>query len=487
MSQPDFETSWQESRILGFFRAVVPAKPSLETSWIVRAIRKILSPIFRPLPLGEGSHRRQFSLFAWVQSLAIRAKSKGEGTTRPMNLMRALLAILLWACVFLPRISLGRLGGYYALDLKTEDLILFFSAIAFFIFPTTNHHPPSTVFVFRIESCFLLFLLMAGLSIVNGIGSGTLDKPLVSVLYLAKWFEYFLVFAFAARLTRTPEDAYFYLKHFFFLGLAVALYGYFEHFYPTGKAVYPNYYRLYERAPFHGDANHIGGLLAVWMAFFMGIYFRIKDRRWLPGLVLALLFVFFPLIWTFSRKSYFALAGAFAFAFFIPGVDRRRWLFLGCLLVYAGLLLPTRLAERLTDLGEVMTEIDPYHSSWSGNLDVWRKCLWNFQHFWVFGAGFGARHRLFYESQYIMTLTETGVAGFSAFLMLLLVPAVWAFQKARETSGQGLIAGAWLAAWMVLGIHNFSCVSLTVSKVAIPCWFLTGGTFVFLSTKEKTA
>jgi len=338
----------------------------------------------------------------------------------------------------------------------------------------------------------------------------------MSLLYLVKWFEYFCIFFFSARLSQIlGARRMVYL--FFGLGIALAAYGYYEHFEPVSKAAYPNYYRLFERPPFHGDANHIGGVLALWLSFFSYVYLRepsflsLRAPRfwggrgnpgfeiasstassrndkgvWLPWILLGtIFFVFFPFIWTFSRKSYIAFAGGYFVLFFFLRGARRRWVLLACMLICAGLLLPTRLAERISDLGAVMSESDPYHSSWAGNMDVWKRSFWNFDRFWLLGSGFGARHRLFYESQYVMTLTETGVLGFSTFLMVLVVPAFCAFRRLKAAGSQGLLAGAWLSAWTAFMIHNLSCVSLTVSKCAVVWWFLTG-TFVGAMEKRKT-
>jgi len=421
-----------------------------------------------------------------------------------------LLLVLVIGAVFIPRIPLGGFSRYYSLDLKVEDLALAALMVVFFVF-----RPAGIASAWRhaLETCFVGFLLAASVSIAAGMLSGTLDKPLMSVLYLVKWFEYFLIFFFSARLSQMmgPRPM---IVLFFLMGLVLAAYGYYEHFYPVSKAAYPNYYRLYERAPFHGDANHIGGLLATWLAFFSYLYLREpsflslrarsflgghgnhdfeiasstvsprKDKSgWAPWILLgAILFVYFPFIWTFSRKSYLAFSGAYLLLFFLVRGARRQWVLLGCLLICAGLLLPTRLAERVSDLGDVLSAVDPYHSSWAGNMDVWKRCFWNFDQFWLFGAGLGARHRLFYESQYVLTLTETGLFGFSIFIAMLMVPALCALRRLNALGHQGLFAGAWLSAWAAFMLHNLSCVSLTVSKCAVVWWFLTGA---FIGAMER--
>lgn len=395
------------------------------------------------------------------------------------------MAALLLSCVFVPRISVGTLGGFYSIDLRIDDILAALLALLGWGLWAKGAVRPAFSFI---VTAFLGFLIVAEISIFNGLLFRTIDKPLVSFLYLVKWFEYFLVFVLAGAFIRTPQDSRFLLRAFFLLGIAVAAYGYWEYFSPTAKAVYPNYYRLFERPPFQGDANHIGGLLVLWMGFVTGLFLKSPSRFWSGIFLAALLFAFFPLIWTYSRKSYFSLAGIFAFGLLFLG-GRKRLVFMACVFVLLGLLLPTRLAERLLDLGEAFTSTDPFHSSVAGDWSMWKRALWNFDRFWLFGSGWGSRHRLFYESQYVLVLAETGLLGLSAFLVLCgALVRQWVSLRPHKNGGeaQGTAAG-WLLAFVGILIHNFSCVSWTVAKIAIPFWLLTAVAFRHLHELKQNA
>ncbi len=396
---------------------------------------------------------------------------------RTRRVIAWLLTLTVFAAVFIPRVMLGSAAGHYSIDLRAEDSVLFLAVLLSWGMSETSEAAAwETVWIERV---FLIFLGVALLSVFLGIHRGTIDKPFVSLLYVVKWCEYFLVFSLAAQLARDFRHQQLFLQAFFVLGAAAVLYGFFEYFRPDGKAVYPNYYRLFERPPFHGDANHMGGLISLWMALAAGVCFTLRQKKWAVLAGAGVLAAFFPLIWTFSRKSYFALAGALSLAIFLP-IKRRRWLWLLALMVCAGLLLPTRLVSRVADLGEVLTETDPYHSSWAGNLDMWRRSFVNFDKLFFFGAGLGARHRLFYESQYVLIVSETGVVGALAYAALVGGPGLLALRRLRKTGRETLRRGlwiGWLLGWVVILLHSFSCVSLTISKMAIPWWFLTGTLF----------
>lgn len=363
----------------------------------------------------------------------------------------------------------------YALDLRAEDLLL---AILALLVVRYSVGKASLSELPGIEKAFLGFLIAAGISILSGLWLRTIDKPFMSLFYLLKWLEYFLVFVITTHLALNPRARGFFLKTFFLLGMAVAAYGWWEYFFPASKAVYPNYYRLFERPPFHGDANHIGGFFVLWMGFFIGQFLKAEKAGTLALILVALLFVFFPFIWTYSRKSYFALAGALGFSLLFLKA-RRRTVFLACLFLISGLLL-TRLPERLLDLGEAFTSVDPYHSSWAGNLSMWQQSLWNFDKYFLLGSGLGSRHRLFYESQYVLVLSETGILGFALFSLLVFTLLKKAAEFLRKSpAGEAKTAAlGWLVGFIGLLIHNLSCVSFTVSKIAIPFWFLTAVVFV---------
>ncbi len=391
---------------------------------------------------------------------------------RILSLTRGLLVILLFSSAFMPYLLVGSIDSF-RIELRGEDVML--PAILVFLFWSLMKPKVSSPEVPSVERAFLWFLLAAEMSIFSGFFLRTIDKPLGSLLYLLKWIEYFLIFIVTVRLTEGEKSEKLFLSSFFLLGIAVAGYGYWEQFFPAPTGVHFHYYRLFERFPFHGSANHIGGLFVVWLGFFTGLFLKTENRRERVVLLISLLFVFVPLLWTYSRKSYFALAGMLGLAFFIPK-SRKKLLFLAALFTILGLVLPTRLSDRLTELGETFSSSDPFHSSWAGNWVQWKRAFWNFDRLFLFGSGLGSRHRLFYESQYVLTLAEMGLLGFSAFvyLGLTLIREGAARLRLSLTAREKGIALGWLLGFAGLLIHSTSCVSWTVSKVGVPFWFLSG-------------
>ena len=78
---------------------------------------------------------------------------------------RWLLAILLFSCVFVPRVTIGSVAGFYQVDLRTEDLLLGILGIITLGGIASQRFPRE---VPSVEKAFLWFLIAAQISILNG-------------------------------------------------------------------------------------------------------------------------------------------------------------------------------------------------------------------------------------------------------------------------------------------------------------------------------
>lgn len=421
----------------------VPAS-LLDNSLAFVSVRAAIARVFRPTP----------AFADWCLSSAV-----------------WLAVLLLFAVMFAPRSFLANLSGFYRIDLRAEDVLLPLVGILILFGMSRSRPLPE---IPAVEKAFLFFLLAAQASIALGMVLGTIDKPLISFFTLTKWLQYLLVFMFISRINTGERAQRLLLGGFFALGLALSAYGYWEKFFVASRIAHLDYYRLYEHWPFQGDANHVGGFLALWICFFTGLFLTEKDDRKRSWLFAAIVFAFFPLIWTFSRKSYMALGGSLALGLlFIP--HRKKILWLAASFMALGLLFPTGASRRLAEMAGTMASTDPYASSWAGNLSMWKRAFWNFDHFFVLGSGLGSRHRVFYESQWVQVLTETGIVGTTAFLILFLLLIREILRYSRKPLGpeaNGMALG-WTLAFLAILIHSTSCMSFMVAKIAVPFWFLT--------------
>lgn len=408
------------------------------------------------------------------------------------------LAFMLFCVFFIPRLSLPVPGLAYAVDLRMEDFLFLALLVLAFIRRTENIPenlmPPEA----SPQIYFTLFLAAASVSILAGLFAGTIDKPWLSLLYLLKWVEYAGLFFLSLWLIRTREDCVFLTRVFFGLGLALALYGYAEY---GMRARYSlSYYRLYERFPFYGDANHAGAFFVIWIAFFTALFLRQESLRRRLFLLAGLVFVWIPFLGCQSKKSLLALAASFAVCFILSPA-RRRLVPLFLIFAAAGLFLtPGHFVMRFhkppvqsaalpaqgqkspetlfaqnrgfgSDEAEFYTGPDADQAALF--LTTWRWMLRGTEPMILWGCGLGARHRSLYESQYVLLLSETGFTGLIFFILLCLSPlkTVW---PARNAGGfAGAAAQGWILALAGLLVHNLTCISLSVVKVAVPFWVLT--------------
>ncbi len=136
---------------------------------------------------------------------------------------RWLLGGLPFLTLFFPRIHLAAIGAA-SVDLRGEDFLIPVLLFLTFLILASGRR---AIEVPSVERSFLAFLVVAQISVFYALALGTVDKPFLSLLYLLKWFEYFLVFFIALQTAAHADAARFFMKCFFLLGIVVACYGYY--------------------------------------------------------------------------------------------------------------------------------------------------------------------------------------------------------------------------------------------------------------------
>jgi O-antigen ligase len=105
-------------------------------------------------------------------------------------------------------------------------------------------------------------------------------------------------------------------------------------------------------------------------------------------------------------------------------------------------------------------------------LVAWKSALSTVPDFPLIGLGAGARHRSYYDNQYVMTLAESGLLGLGALLILLLGLAA-TLAQARRAWASPLGTGA-LAALAAVATHSMATGSLIVTMVGGPLFWVCG-------------
>ncbi|MBL7645536.1 MAG: hypothetical protein JNK74_05025 [Candidatus Hydrogenedentes bacterium] len=392
------------------------------------------------------------ALFSGQAALALALLPLALALRAPGPALAALPALFIWA----PRLTLGE-GGGEAIFLRLDQFVVAGLVLRGLIHPGERLASPPA------HTGFLLFLAALCLSVVLGLIRGTLAAPVSALLYLAQWLEFYALYVVAWNYAPRTRRL---LPYAWTLPLvALAAYGLAESAWPLHEDPEVRY-RTFERALFPGQANHAAGLFA--LATATGLGMTLKPRYRVLGLALAILSTL--AIWpTGSRSGALAWAAGIG-AFLVVRVPALRW--------WAAPLVVPGLAAAP---GSFWAAHSLPGSSMHDRLVAWKSALSTVDVYPFLGLGAGARHRSYYDNQYIMTLAESGLVGMMLLLMLLfgLARALGQRSGSRpEWCAVGALAG--LAALMV---HGLATATFIVTMTAGPLFWYLG---VALSAREES-
>ena len=301
-----------------------------------------------------------------------------------------------------------------------------------------------------------IFLIALMVSAIVGALQGTVPMPTGALLYCAQWAHLMLIFVAAYSLGGQAGRAGIYGWG---LGaVSISVYGLCEWVWPFFEP-YNVVYRTYERVLFEGQANHYGGFHV--LATVIGLALCRERRFRVFGIAMALLATG-ALYTTGSRTGWIAWTAALA-VLMVLWFPRLRYVTLpGLLVVLVG--IPDVWWYRASAPGSSMFD----------RLVAWKSALSTFPVHPLLGLGAGARHRSYYDSQYFMTLSESGLVGL-VLLLLVIATLVRALRPKGADHGIGgcLCTGA-VAALADACVHSFAAVSFVITVVAGPLFWWCG-------------
>ena len=320
------------------------------------------------------------------------------------------------------------------------------------------------------------YLGLSLLSTFIGIFNGNV-RPLIGLLYLVKYFQYFLIFLMVSSHIRDLKNLWRYRRMLLLTAFLVSLYAISQ--IPSGVRV---------SAPFEGEggeANTLGGYLVIMMSLVISILPTLKTLRQKAGYAVLLLVMLIPFAYTLSRSSWIALFPALVVIIYFS--KKRRQLIIGMFLALLAMpfVIPSSVYERIsytfspdntlrTDVVEFGdTSLDP---STSARIISWRDTFkqWTEKPFF----GWGVTGAGFKDSQFFRVLAETGAAGLVAFLWLLV--ALWreAYKRLKqvdpkEYSAEYAMIIGYLGGYAGLIIHAIGANTFIIVRIMEPFWFLT--------------
>jgi len=363
----------------------------------------------------------------------------------PLMAVAALPMALIWS----PRLPVLAMG----------DEILFLRVDHALVLGVAWHLAAGRRFCFRdspVFTPFALFLATVALSASVGMLRGTAPAPAATLLYLMQWLHLGLILAITYALGAKMGPAGLYAWPL--AVLSAAAYGLAEYSWPfyehSGVA-----YRCYERVVFDGQANHFAGLFAFSTVVGLAL---LREVRWRAlGLSLAVLSTA-ALVTTGSRTGVIAwCAATTTLAMLWSPIIRYT---LPPLVLLGALLAPSTWWYRFSAPGTSMFD----------RLVAWKSALSTVPHYPLLGLGAGARHRSYYDNQYLMTLAESGALGLLFLLATLLALARALFQNRAVNGLAALLCTGTLAGLAGLAIHGWAAVTFIITVAAGPAFWLFG-------------
>jgi len=332
-----------------------------------------------------------------------------------------------------------------------------------------------------------IFLYLAVCIISTGLGvMGGRVHVKTGFFFVMKYFEYFIVYFMVINYLESREQANRFLLLMFLTGFIVCLYGLWQ--IPGGGRV---------SAPFEGEIgepNTFGGYLLFLLAVVVGLRAKIENyklKRWMMVLIIAIIP---PLLFTQSRSSYLGLLAA---TIVLGFQSERRVLVLGLIglfLLLSPFLLPSAVKDRIlytfrqpTEYGQMKIGQFKLDTSTSDRIASWQNAVKDSVKHPFFGHGVTGYR--FLDAQYPKVFVETGVFGLAAFLYLLYSIYKLSWANAHQVNApyyKGLING-FVAGYTGLLFHAIGSNTFIIVRIMEPFWLVAGIVTVLpmLESREK--
>jgi hypothetical protein len=405
--------------------------------------------------------------------------------------LRTELAIhlLILSMLLSPEFTVGGAVGTGSLDasraavIRVEDLLLIVIGVAW-LAKIAVHKQLGLVLRTPLNLPIALYALAIVASTLVGIGSGRV-QPLTGSLYAGKYLEYFVIYFLVVNHARDRRALQRMLVTAIITAVLVAIVAALQ--IPGGERV---------SAPFEGERgepNTLGGYLVLMMSILGGLALEAGSRRARIGLVLLVSLLAVPFMYTLSRSSWLAAAGAALVLFAVTREKKRLLAFLAVAAVLAVLFLPSEVTERTAytfqeQRGSMRVGDLTLDPSSSARLRSWGDTVRDAARHPLLGHGVTGYY--FLDAQYFRILAETGILGLAAFAFLIYLLGRYARTASRSLSDpllRGMTAG-FLAALGGLLVHALGANTFIIVRIMEPFWLFAGLVMVapFLDEPDST-
>jgi O-antigen ligase len=196
-------------------------------------------------------------------------------------------------------------------------------------------------------------------------------------------------------------------------------------------------------------------------------------------LIFALPFAGFALIASYTRTAWVMVL----FGVIVIGVVRYRWLLLLVPIMLAGVLvLVPSTGARFNDISNPKVSVHGPGNSLASRIQLWRENLPKVERQPITGLGFGAivessSDASHVHSDFIRALVETGIAGFAAYVAVMVLTVAGSLRSYLRRRGDPLLGAVALAGLGVSACYllaSFDSNLMTQVAVSGTAWALIG-------------
>ncbi len=388
----------------------------------------------------------------------------------------AAIAILL-SMVLSPEISLASLPGREVV-VRFDDIIL----ITFFmswLFKMAYFKNLGFLKLTALNAPIWAYILVALASTWKGAGMGTVQSA-SSILYFAKYMEYFMIFFMFSNIIQTSRQAKMFLGAFFAAAGVVSIYGYYQ--------IVNNMGRI--SAPFEGgggQANTFGGYLLMFIAISALASIKATDRWMRTAAIVSAVNFFLLLVMTLSRASYLGFLAMIPGFFFYSRPKQRALMAITLIIALAvsPFLLPQKAKDRIRSPFSGETEqVLPFvrlnrQDSSFVKVYMMKEIVRQWAEEPILGKGVTGVGLV--DTQYARILGEMGLLGIFAFSWILFsiykihartMKYLDKYPEDEVWHWRALTTG-YICAGVGLFVHGFGANTFVLIRIMEPFWFLT--------------
>ncbi len=388
------------------------------------------------------------------------------------------LYLIIFSMLLSPEFVVGDTRGATlgrGVTLRAEDFLLMIIAASWF-FKAAIDKDLGLFYKTPLNKPILFYALACLVATGLGVIGGRVEAK-TGFFFVLKYIEYFIVFFMVANYVRTEKQLKGFVFCLFLTCFIVSVVGIGQ--IAEGVRV---------SAPFEGEAgepNTFGGYLVFIMAIAIGVFYHVKDIKTRQLLLLLMVFIIPPFLFTQSRASYLAFI---PMLFALGMMMRQRVIVTGMIaavLILSPLFLPATVMDRVLFTftqpearGQIQVGEVKLDTSLSARLSSYQKAITEWPQHPVFGYGVTG-HR-FLDGQYFRVLVETGLVGLIAFIVLLAAVfkmAVTHYQQVTTPFAKGICMG-YIAGFIGLIFHGLGANTFIIVRIMMPFWFFTGLVFV---------